>query len=168
MHFSCTPNVLQSSRDVKHSFFKPQVFRPYSVTTQKLQTTLLSPVSKWTQNPEITVFKTHLQLQKVSPNSHFNTDKLMDLFNQTEMNAETETTIFTCLEKSARCRRLNAASYSTDSSNKLYSCATQNPNSHCPWSSKRETCGVHRFSCLTSKSKVTDYDVPPCEIPEEF
>lgn len=39
MHFSCTPNVLESSRDVKHSFFKPQVFGPYSVTTWNLKTT---------------------------------------------------------------------------------------------------------------------------------
>lgn len=42
MPFSCTPNVLQSSRDVKHSFFKPQVSGPYSVTW-KLQTTYYYP-----------------------------------------------------------------------------------------------------------------------------
>lgn len=93
---------------------------------------------------------------RISPNSHFNTDKLMDLSDQTGRNAETET-IFTCLEKSARCRTVNAASYSTNQFNKLCFRATQNLNSCCPWSSKRETHGVHRFSvlhcCLSSESK---------------
>lgn len=43
LHFTCIPKCTTVYRDVKHSFFKPQVLGPYAVTTWKLQTTYYYP-----------------------------------------------------------------------------------------------------------------------------
>lgn len=164
MHFSYTPNVLQSSRDVKYSFFKPQVFGPYSVTTWNLKTTYYPHQSQEEPKNVKSQYLKHTQLQGYLP---------------TPISTQINWWIFLIRLKWMLKQRAFSHAWRNHPDaehccflfwffNKLYYCAIQNPNSHCPWSSKRETHGVHRFSCLTSKSKMTGCNVQPCDIPEEF
>lgn len=137
MHFSCTPNVLESSRDVKHSFFNPQVFGPYSVTTWNLKTTYYPHQSQ--DEPKILKSQClkHTQLQGYLP---------------TPISTEINWWIFlTRLKWMLKQRPFSHAWRNHPDAedwmllpillipNKLYSHVIQNPNSYCPWSSKRET-----------------------------
>lgn len=140
--------------------FSDHILPRYLLKSYELNVVTASDFARWTRDPDIAMSKTHPTPRK-PPSSHLGTDN-GDSFWQ-DWNECWNREDFHALGDIDPIQNLaytkHASSYSTDSFNKLCSQAAKNLNSHCPWSSKRETYGVLGLSvlhyCLTSESKAT-------------